>query len=195
MSADGGHSDPCELGCREGGHGLNIGGQDLVVLAKVNLKSVAGPASLDLHYFERHPSEEVFESGSNPDAVPLNGFNTCRFGRCLEVLDKGVSGEGLVLRAILVGEKGPIARGVIDSEVGCESSEWVCWSILFGPVDLLTVEVRFRAREEENFGMKTVSSIDVVPHIIPSDVLIWVKAVQAAKGEFTDSRCCIKKQW
>ena len=141
LSADRGHSDPCELGCREGGHGLNIGGQDLVMLVKVNLKSVAGPASFDLHYFERHPSEEVFESGSNPDAVPLNGFNTCCFGCCLEMFDKGVSGEGFVLRAILVGEKGPITRGVIDGEVGHKCSEWVCWSILFGPVDLFTIEV------------------------------------------------------
>ena len=169
-----------------------IGGQDLVMLAKVNLKSIAGPASFDLHYFERHPSEEVFESGSNPDAVPLNGFDTCCFGCCLEMFDKGVSGEGFVLRAILVGEKGPIARGVIDGEVGCKCSEWVCWSVLFGPVDLLTVEVRFRAREEEDFGMKTIPSVDVILHIFPSDVFIWVEAVQMAKGEFTDSHCCIK---
>ena len=40
--------------------------------------------------------------------------------------------------------------------------------------------------------MKTVPSVDVVPHVFPSDVFIWVKAVQVAEGEFTDLCCRIK---
>ena len=53
---------------------LYVWGKDLRVFPEVQDERVAGPTPLHLHDIERDAPQEIFEGGSNPDSMALQGL-------------------------------------------------------------------------------------------------------------------------
>ena len=91
----------------------------------------------------------------------------------------------------LVSKQGATTRGIVNLNMPVEGLEWVCWTLLPGPVDLFAGWARFCARKGEYFGMKTVV-VSVVADTPVQDVLTEVEGVKTLQCELTHPGCGVE---